>query len=77
VKNNEGEGGINKGVALVIQEKPVLANWKRSVFNGLAQVIVQSAKEAGELKLTARAEGLAPATLTLPAEACAPLPAVP
>jgi len=77
VKNNEGEGGLNKGVALVIQEKPVLANWKRSVFNGLAQVIVQSAKQAGELKLTARAEGLAPATLTLPAEACAPPPAVP
>jgi len=77
VKNNEGEGGINKGVALVIQEKPVAASWKRSVFNGLAQVIVQSAKEAGELKLTARADGLAPATLTLPSQACAARPAVP
>ncbi|MGA2863896.1 MAG: beta-galactosidase GalA [Verrucomicrobiota bacterium] len=77
VKNNEGQGGINKGVALEIQEPPVLANWKRSVFNGLAQVLVQSGKEPGELQLRAQAEGLAPATLTVPAQACAPRPAVP
>jgi beta-galactosidase len=77
VKNNEGDGGINKGVALVIQEKPEVANWKRSVFNGLAQILVQSGKEAGELKLTARAEGLAPATLTVPSEAGPARPAVP
>ena len=77
VKNNEGEGGINKGVTLLLEEKPVPAHWKRSVFNGLAQVIVQSAKEPGELKLTARAEGLAPATLTLSSEPCAARPAVP
>jgi len=54
----------------------VIADWKRSVFNGLAQIIVQSRKEAGELKLTARAEGLAPATLTVLAQPCAARPAV-
>ena len=32
--------------------------WKRKVFNGLAQVIVQSESEAGEIILTATADGL-------------------
>ena len=51
--------------------------WKRSVFNGLAQIIVQSSKEPGEIKLTARAEGLSPATLVIPTQPCTPRPAVP
>jgi beta-galactosidase len=77
VKNNEGQGGVNKGVTLEFQHKPVLASWKRSVLNGLAQVLVQSGKEAGPLKLTAQAEGLAPATLVVPAQAAPARPAVP
>ena len=39
---------------------------KRSLFNGLAQVIIQTTEEAGEITLTAHAEGLKPATLTIP-----------
>ena len=39
------------------------APWRRRVFNGWAQVIVQSTGEAGEGALTATAAGLAPATL--------------
>jgi beta-galactosidase len=39
--------------------------WSRSLFNGLAQVIVQSTKDAGEITLTATSKGLAPATATL------------
>ena len=35
---------------------------ERSAFNGLAQVIVQATKDAGKIKLTATADGLAPAT---------------
>jgi len=65
VKNNEGPGGLNKGVMMALQGKPVLAEWKRSVFNGLAQILVQSGKEPGELKLTARAEGLEPAAVSI------------
>jgi beta-galactosidase len=41
------------------------AQWKRSVFNGLAQVIVQSTREAGEIRLTATSPGLAPAVLRI------------
>ena len=65
VKNNAGDGGVNKGVTLELDEKPVLAAWQRSVFNGLAQVIVQSTKGAGDIKLTATTEGLAPAIQTI------------
>jgi beta-galactosidase len=32
--------------------------WKRNVFNGLAQVLVQSTKRPGEMTLKASAEGL-------------------
>ena len=41
------------------------ATWRRSLFNGLAQVIVQTTGEAGEIKLTASSDGLTPATATL------------
>ena len=46
-------------------------SWKRSLFNGYAQVIVQSAGKPGTVELTATAPGLQPATLkieALPAE---------
>jgi beta-galactosidase len=39
--------------------------WKRSAFNGLAQVIVQSTQRAGEIKLTATSPGLQPAQLAI------------
>jgi beta-galactosidase len=51
--------------------------WQRHAFNGLAQVIVQSGKVPGKIQLTARSEGLAPATLEIAAQPCAPRPAVP
>ncbi|MBI2513194.1 MAG: glycoside hydrolase family 2 protein [Opitutae bacterium] len=50
---------------------------RRSLFNGYAQVIVQTAKAAGPLVLTARAPGLPPATLTLTVAPATPRPAVP
>ena len=48
--------------------------WQRSLFNGLAQVIVQSTKEPGDIKLTARATGMAPTTLTLQSKPAVPRP---
>ena len=50
---------------------------KVSIYNGLAQIIVQSTKDAGEIKLTATAEGLAPATTVVKTSATQPIPAVP
>ena len=39
--------------------------WKRSAFNGLAQVIVQSTPQAGTIRLTAASPGLAPAEIEI------------
>jgi beta-galactosidase len=50
---------------------------RRSLFNGLAQVIVQSTREPGEIHLTARSEGLFPAEATVTARLATPRAAVP
>jgi beta-galactosidase len=77
VYNRNGPGGINLGVTIETRQPPVSPPWSRSVFNGLAQIIVQSAKEPGDIKLTATAEGLKPITVTLQAKPCVPRPQVP
>jgi beta-galactosidase len=77
VKNNEGSGGINKGVSLKLALPPAPVNWQRSVFNGLAQIIVQSSKIPGEITLTATADGLQPATIYIQSQPCTPRPSVP
>lgn len=59
------EGAKLKGSPAVIRTAVPPAPWKRSVFNGLAQVIVQSTTQSGEIKLTARSEGLVEAVLKL------------
>jgi beta-galactosidase len=50
---------------------------QRSLFNGLAQVIVQSTGDPGEVKLTATGDGLNPANHTLTAQPCSSRPSVP
>jgi beta-galactosidase len=64
-------------VTVDIITKPGELPWSRSLFNGLAQIIVQSTKEAGEIKLTATADGLAPATTTVNTKPSTPRPFVP
>lgn len=41
-----------------IQVVTPAGTWKRGLFSGLAQVIVQSTKEAGDIKITASSQGL-------------------
>jgi beta-galactosidase len=77
VANWNGAGGINKGVRLQLQNPPVMPAWSRSVFNGLGEIIVQSTKAPGEIKLTASADGLAAATTAIESQPCAPRAAVP
>jgi beta-galactosidase len=43
--------------------------WQRSLFNGLAQIIIQSTGEPGTITLTATSPGLAKATLSAPSTA--------
>ena len=72
VKNHEGPGGVNKGVSLELEKPPIPADWKRSAFNGLAEVIVQAGTDAGTIQLQARADGLAPATVVIHSEPSRP-----
>lgn len=50
---------------------------KRSLFNGLAQVIIQATEGSGEVTLTAITPGMKQATLTIPVNQVAPVPFVP
>ena len=77
VKNDGGEGGLNPDVNVEIIGKPTASPWSRSLFNGLAQIIVQSTKDAGEIKLTASADGLQSATATIQTAAGTMRPSVP
>ena len=77
VKNDAGEGGMNPDVNLEIAGPPVAAAWSRSLFNGLAQIMVQSTRDAGEIKLTASADGLQSATASVQTQSCTPRPSVP
>ncbi|MFO1475201.1 MAG: beta-galactosidase GalA [Verrucomicrobiota bacterium] len=65
VYNNAAQGGLNPNVNVQIVGHATAAPWSRSLFNGLAQIIVQSTPNAGESKLTATADGLQPATATI------------
>jgi beta-galactosidase len=56
---------------------PAQTGWQRSAFCGLAQIIVQSSKDAGNIHLTATADGLPPATISLQSQTCEPRPSVP
>jgi beta-galactosidase len=77
VNNVAGQGGLNPNVNVNIIGRPNSVTWSRSLFNGLAQIIVQSTKDAGEIKLTATADGLAPGVAAVQTLPCAPRPSVP
>ena len=52
------------------------ATYKRKLFSGLAQVIVQSTGDAGEIIITANANGLKQGTLKIQSTATALRPAI-
>jgi hypothetical protein len=77
VNNGAGQGGLNPNATVKIIGHASIPPWSRSLFNGLAQIIVQSTREAGKFKVAASAEGLAPATAVVQTKACAPRPSTP
>ncbi|HEY5592682.1 MAG TPA: beta-galactosidase GalA [Paludibacter sp.] len=63
VKKTEWEEiNTNPGTIKIYNPAP---QWKRETFNGLAQIIVKTTKQAGEITLTATSAGMIPATLKL------------
>lgn len=77
VDNGFGQGGLNPNVTVKIIGHANVPPWSRSLFNGLAQIIVQSTRDAGEFKLTATADGLAPAKAVVQTQPRASRPSVP
>ena len=77
VYNGVGQGGLNPNVNVQIIGHTAVPPWSRSLFNGLAQVIVQSTPAAGEIKLSATADGLAPATAIVQTQPSTGRPSVP
>ncbi len=74
VRNESGRGGLNPDVNVEVVGRPQAAPWSRSLFNGLAQIIVQSTKDTGEIKLMASADGLKPTTATITTRPVTPRP---
>lgn len=64
--------GITRGVFLDLTGRAPEPVWKRSAFNGLAEVIVQSSGAPGEIRLSAQSDGIAQADAAV--EARAPRP---
>ena len=65
-KSEWDEPNTNPGIIqVIVKAEP----WKRKAFNGLAQVIIQSTKQAGQISLTATSGGLTPATLIITSNA--------
>ena len=74
VNNSLDSGGLNPNVAVKTIGRARVTPWPRSLFNGMAQVTVQSTRDAGAIKLTATAEGLSPATTSVQTQLCVQRP---
>lgn len=61
----------------IVQVKTPAGIWTRSTFNGLAQVIVQSDREPGNIILTATSQGLSPGKIKIHAIKVPSQPSVP
>jgi beta-galactosidase len=66
-KNGDGKHWTwSHGGPVTVAAVTPAPQWQRSVFNGLAQIIVQSTGTPGEITLTATSPTLTPAKLTIP-----------
>src|ERR1035437_8884281 len=76
-RGNRGGGGrANFGAPGQIRVTTSPGDWKRSLFSGLAQVIVQSTGQPGEITLTAKSSGVTDGMLKIQAQPASRRPAV-
>ena len=77
VFNESHDGGLGKGANLSFIGGKGSTGWQRSLFNGLAQVIVQSERDgSGTFEIRATAPGLKPARIPIQITAAAAPPSV-
>jgi len=75
-RSRDGENGKAISPALIRMTIPP-APWQRSLFSGLAQVILQSTRQPGDITLTAKSPGLTDGILKLQAQPVAAVAALP
>ena len=68
LRENRGRQDGGHGSPGLVRVTIPSAPWKRSLFSGLAQVIVQSTGQPGEITLTAKSPGVADGVMKLPAQ---------
>ena len=71
------ESSRNPGSPAVVKMVMSPGEWKRSVFNGLAQLVVQSTRQPGKVTLTAGSPGLSPGAVDLVMQPAVLRPVVP
>ena len=76
LSKQSNRGGL-ADARLEIVATPTTGDWSRSVFNGLAQVIVQSTLTPGEIKLGATADGLKAGIVSVTTTPTTPRPSLP
>ena len=64
---------LNPNVTVDIALPPKPVQRSRSLLSGLTQIIFQSTPDAGEIRLTARADGLTPAATAVHTQPCTPV----
>jgi beta-galactosidase len=74
LSKDSSQGGLDPHVQLEIISAPTTGDWSRSVFNGLAQVIVQSTTNPEEIKLTATGDGLKTGVVSVKTTPATPRP---
>lgn len=77
VKNGDSAGGLNKGVSVEFLKRPEVTHWRRRVFSGLAQVLVQAGRSPGEIRLRAQSPGLNNSEVIIQTQSATPRPAAP
>jgi len=68
-ENDRARERAMKVAPAVLRVETAPPPWSRRLFNGLAQLIVQSTGEPGPIRITATSPGLSPTELTLATEA--------
>ena len=71
-----GQASPGRGSPAVVKVVTPAGGWKRSLFNGLAQVIVQSTQQPGEITLKASSSGLSSNVIKIQSQPTALRPAV-
>jgi beta-galactosidase len=68
--------GVGNGDPSSHEPDKYISNWKRKLFSGCAQIIIQATDEPGEISLAAKSKGLEGTTLVVKSKVGIKKPAI-